>query len=500
LKHATNPLKGLDQQTVARTIGYMLALTAILVASSYQSRHVNLFNVPGLGLPHGFNNLVSSIAYGAIALIGYYRVEILERRSLSLTAVALELAACTLLALAPGISWTGAYLVGLVSHLAVSAWATLCFAMCLMRLPDLKAASVTVVGGILLRQLLLPLYSLQVPRAAGVALMGCLCSLAILYLIWANSKPQKTSSHTESLGALELTNPLSNLLPSPRLYVCAFLVSLTYAFSNVFGVPGLSARRMLVVVALLVLLYYLLILKDRQEDNLFSLSVFCIVTGLVLSPLTISGDEFASHTFLFLGSTCFSILTWLLVWSLGNRSFVAAIPVFGFLNCTNTLGSWVGGTVGRTAYALANSTDNGAELVIAALALLFFAFMWFGFKQFSFTDAIRGVEVVGTVTPLPIKADQPPARAADEPGQPQTEAEDELGLRCSELLRTADLTPREAEVFELLARGRNAQYIMDTLCVTRNTAKTHIRHIYTKLGVHSHQELLSLIEGKGQDR
>lgn len=35
---------------------------------------------------------------------------------------------------------------------------------------------------------------------------------------------------------------------------------------------------------------------------------------------------------------------------------------------------------------------------------------------------------------------------------------------------------------------------MDALQVTRSTAKAHISHVYVKLGVHSHQELLSLIE------
>ena len=66
--------------------------------------------------------------------------------------------------------------------------------------------------------------------------------------------------------------------------------------------------------------------------------------------------------------------------------------------------------------------------------------------------------------------------------------------RCQELEQLGGLTPREAEVFELLVRGRNARFIMDTLHVTRNTAKAHIGHIYTKLGVHSHQELLTLVE------
>ena len=47
-------------------------------------------------------------------------------------------------------------------------------------------------------------------------------------------------------------------------------------------------------------------------------------------------------------------------------------------------------------------------------------------------------------------------------------------------------------MFVLLAHGRNGRYIMDHLIISRNTAKSHIKHIYTKLGVHSHQELIDL--------
>mgnify|MGYP002989473542 CR=1 FL=1 len=57
------------------------------------------------------------------------------------------------------------------------------------------------------------------------------------------------------------------------------------------------------------------------------------------------------------------------------------------------------------------------------------------------------------------------------------------------------LTPREAEVFAMLARGRDRAYIEEALVVSRNTVKAHVKHVYAKLGIHSHQELLDLVEG-----
>lgn len=57
------------------------------------------------------------------------------------------------------------------------------------------------------------------------------------------------------------------------------------------------------------------------------------------------------------------------------------------------------------------------------------------------------------------------------------------------------LTPREREVLVALARGRSARYIADTFVVSKETARTHIRHVYRKLEVHSREELLDLVEG-----
>lgn len=56
------------------------------------------------------------------------------------------------------------------------------------------------------------------------------------------------------------------------------------------------------------------------------------------------------------------------------------------------------------------------------------------------------------------------------------------------------MTERETEIFAMLARGRNGQYVMDHYVISRNTVKSHVKHIYAKLGVHSQQELIDLVE------
>ncbi len=65
--------------------------------------------------------------------------------------------------------------------------------------------------------------------------------------------------------------------------------------------------------------------------------------------------------------------------------------------------------------------------------------------------------------------------------------------RCRLAAKTYGLTRRETEVLELLAEGHGGPYIQDRLSISRNTFKTHVSHIYRKMGVTSKENLLNLL-------
>lgn len=56
---------------------------------------------------------------------------------------------------------------------------------------------------------------------------------------------------------------------------------------------------------------------------------------------------------------------------------------------------------------------------------------------------------------------------------------------------TESLTPAEVATFQLLAAGRNRKEISVLLHLSENTVKTHLRHIYRKLGVSTRAEAMS---------
>jgi ATP/maltotriose-dependent transcriptional regulator MalT len=52
------------------------------------------------------------------------------------------------------------------------------------------------------------------------------------------------------------------------------------------------------------------------------------------------------------------------------------------------------------------------------------------------------------------------------------------------------LSPREREVLVLLAEGRSNREIASTMAVTVATVKTHLVHVYAKLGAGNRNEAL----------
>ena len=69
----------------------------------------------------------------------------------------------------------------------------------------------------------------------------------------------------------------------------------------------------------------------------------------------------------------------------------------------------------------------------------------------------------------------------------------EMQAYCKKLAVENGLTPREEEILELIAMGRSAKYIAEDLTISHNTTRTHIKHVYEKLNIHSKQELLDLV-------
>lgn len=61
---------------------------------------------------------------------------------------------------------------------------------------------------------------------------------------------------------------------------------------------------------------------------------------------------------------------------------------------------------------------------------------------------------------------------------------------------TGTLSPREAAVMRLVARGLVEKEIAHRLAMSRYTVHGHVRSIYDKLGVHNHAQAVAVLDDR----
>ena len=74
-----------------------------------------------------------------------------------------------------------------------------------------------------------------------------------------------------------------------------------------------------------------------------------------------------------------------------------------------------------------------------------------------------------------------------------------IAARLLDRLRRPEisLTQRELEVLGMVARGRSNDAIARELFLSRSTVKSHLAHVYGKLGVQSRTEALAVARERG---
>ena len=179
-------------------------------------------------------------------------------------------------------------------------------------------------------------------------------------------------------------------------------------------------------------------------------------------------------TLLAAGNALFDMVAWLVLIAVAGRNPRAAVATFAWGRGVSGLGSTAGAALGVWSNDLFGAGSPAVDFVTGALILVFVGYALIGLKHFSFAETIAGV------TPV----DQAVAKSPEQ----------EFAERCRTLAERYGLSPRELEVFMLLARGRDRAYSHEQLVVSRNTVKAHVKHVYAKLDIHTHQDLIDLVE------
>lgn len=183
----------------------------------------------------------------------------------------------------------------------------------------------------------------------------------------------------------------------------------------------------------------------------------------------------------FLADTCalfsYTMLLVLIMAILSNLSYqygVCALWIFSIERAVRLLASQSGRIVGHVVQEgeFGPVAQPCTVLVVAAL-LVVVALIFFSEKSISSSQW-------GVVLKQPVGEDAGLQR-------------NRLGVKCHKLGQQAGLTPREEEILLLVAQQRTLGEMARELYIGTNTVKTHTKHVYQKLGVHSRAEVLELL-------
>lgn len=340
-----------------------------------------------------------------------------------------------------------------------------------------------------------------------------------------------------------------------RLLIAVAVFSIVVGVSRGFSVPHSQIADMNNEGALIVfstgvlaaLLFLAVGLMGRQFDvsRLYYPIIIVVAACILVTPL-LGGTGFGSQ-FITVAYNCFVLVIWCFLAYVAYSSQLSAILVFGLGRGASALGTTVGWMAGLA--LVGGHGEEALSLEVVSVAMVFALLV---VSMLVLNDRFIGEALRGDESSL-----RPEVKASDSSADVASGAESESGLqgvslgeavhcpadgesaseewtaplvadsaftegreapcdssegmvpadqvlderrpgryqlRCNAVAERFGLSPRERDVFDLLVRGRSIEYIAQTLAISFNTAKSHIRHIYAKIDVHSRQELLEILD------
>ncbi len=340
---------------------------------------------------------------------------------------------------------------------------------------DLRKASVCVAVAFS-ASCLLKAVAWIIPIWLGLLLFLLLPMVALACIARLSTPLLQRTARAEAPASVAITRPSSFLPLAGQLFVCLFLFSVAFGFSLRFGeVGGVPVSDFLVVVPVVLLAVHVLVSKHPVPSDLVAeIAVVLVVAGFIFVSMDASHLSTVSNVLLSAGNTLFDLVAWTVLIAVAHRNPLGALAVFAWGRGVSGLGTLVGAALGVWCNDLFANDHTALALVSGGLIVLFVAYALIGLKNFSFKSTIEGVVPVSDAV--------------------ATNAQEDFDERCAACAAEFDLTPRELEIFKMLARGRDREYIENRLVISRNTVKAHVKHIYAKCGIHSHVELIALVQ------
>lgn len=212
-------------------------------------------------------------------------------------------------------------------------------------------------------------------------------------------------------------------------------------------------------------------------------SIALVVAGILAVALFGAAAAFTSSLLVMLSYVVMTFFTYALLANICHRREVPTLWLFGFAAAARTVMDHLGGFARLCFPELGRLADSPLDLaVMAAVGLVAIGailLVWLSERSFNSSWAVQVIDV--------------------RDGHPVVNPHEQLLARCEATAAERGLTAREAEILSLLVEGKTYQQMSSELLLSANTVKTHARHMYAKLGVHTREEALALVNSDAND-
>ncbi len=350
------------------------------------------------------------------------------------------------------------------------------------------------------------------PSLAGILAFTCLplvCGiLASLPLLQDCEVPKRSTGENGGAGKsskVRLPGDLGSCFTVPFVK----LACVVFAFSVVmFSVRAavvvadpvattLDGTRMVMLLRMVMVSVFALVAigmhpKQFNFGKMYSL-VMAVAVALVAILPVVGALRFALNSMVALVAYLFDFVLWCIFAFVVYQKRLSPVAVCGFAYGGFLLGSGFGWALG--AYGFRLFVDAGYETALylgLAVAVLVFAFILFSEREFDqlFMPADEGEQSLDEL----LCDDGDSQTGSMEASMEEIVKKGRFTSAIDALSEQHGLSQREKDVFRCLAMGYDSSAIAKRLSVSKNTVRTHTRNVYAKLGVHSKQELIELVD------
>lgn len=391
-------------------------------------------------------------------------------------------------------------LTGIVASGAFYTWFACSFCLVIARTTSLRAAIATVAGSLIIKIFVFHALSLLASDSAATVV-----AIALPFVVAALLKA------AESLGRKNAEQPNAALADSAEAHAAnvtaqkgpwAGIISPTSEGDWPFPQVAIAAVALATMRAITPLGFFgdpLNLFTNIPVSLLGALGV-CVITG-ALSAILFANKRLGEKSADFLPGFLVLIFAFFASAGISPSNAVTAAILEMFITAAEAFGHVLFWSIlvvfirrGGVATYRFLGCATGIYNVISLIWITFF------FDLGIANNAVILCVVFAILTLVVWLADR---RGVQQPQQAAADAGSELVDRREELANRYALSPREREVFMMLAQGRSRAHISNALVLSEGTVKTHISHIYAKLGVSNKQEMLDLLlanEENGEDR